>query len=80
VNNDNQIMTQVNTLKNEFVNLQTQFAYSNESIEALEKTVMLQHTEIELLKKQIKILSEHLKTLKQEGVIDVRDDVPPPHY
>lgn len=67
-------------LQNEVYRLQEEQAFASESIYELEKTVAQQHTEITQLHKQIKILSEHLKNLKQEAVKDVRDETPPPHY
>jgi len=60
--------------------LQTAAAFHNESIESLEKTIATQHGEIQYLQKQIKILSEHIKSLKDEAVKDIRDETPPPHY
>ncbi len=61
-------------------NIQADFLYQQESIEAIEKTISEQHLEIQLLKKQIKILSEHIKSLKDDSVRDIRDESPPPHY
>lgn len=61
-------------------NIQADFLYQQESIEAIEKTIAEQHLEIQLLKKQIKILSEHIKSLKDDSVRDIRDESPPPHY
>ena len=61
-------------------NIQADFLYQQESIEAIEKTIAEQHLEIQLLKKQIKILSEHIKSLKDDSVRDIRDEPPPPHY
>lgn len=70
----------MNKLELNLQNLQTDFVYQNESIEAIEKTLAEQHNEIQLLKKQIKILSEHIKSLKDDAVRDIRDEAPPPHY
>lgn len=67
-------------LNNAVVELQTQSAFQAENIEAMEKTIAAQHYEIQLLNKQIKILSEHIKSLRHDAVKDVRDEQPPPHY
>lgn len=54
--------------------------FHDESIHALESTVAKQHQEIQMLQKQLKLLSEYLKTIKQDGIRDPKDEVPPPHY
>lgn len=68
------------TVEENLCNIQADFLYQQESIEAIEKTIAEQHLEIQLLKKQIKILSEHIKSLKDDHVRDIRDESPPPHY
>lgn len=55
-------------------------AYHDDSIAELEKTVAAQHQEIQLLKKQLQLLSEYIKTMRQDAVKDIRDEAPPPHY
>ncbi len=67
-------------VENAIDDLQTNMAFNSESIAELEKTAALQHQEIQLLKKQIGILSEHLKSLREDVVKDLRDEAPPPHY
>ena len=61
-------------------NLEVTHAYHDDSIHELEKTVAAQHQEIQHLKKQLSLLSEYLKTLKDEAVKDIKDETPPPHY
>lgn len=75
-----QINNQVDELQEQVFQLQENQAFSSESILELEKTTAKQHLEIKHLEKQIKILSEYVKTLKQESIKDVRDETPPPHY
>lgn len=55
-------------------------AFQEEEIEALKQTVTQQHHDIQLLQKQLKLLSEYLKTLREESVRDPSQEVPPPHY
>lgn len=75
-----QTKNQVDVLQEQVYQLQENQAFASESILELEKTSAKQHLEIKQLEKQIKILSEYVKTLKQEGIKDVRDETPPPHY
>lgn len=55
-------------------------AFHDDSIEALERTIANQHQDIQLLEKKIALLSEYIKNLKQDGIKDPHDEVPPPHY
>ncbi|WEJ63747.1 SlyX family protein [Thiomicrorhabdus lithotrophica] len=55
-------------------------AFHDESIEALERTIASQHQDIQLLEKKIALLSDYIKSLKQDSIKDPKDEVPPPHY
>ncbi|BCN93381.1 hypothetical protein THMIRHAM_11660 [Thiomicrorhabdus immobilis] len=55
-------------------------AFHDDNIEALERTVAIQHQEIQLLEKKLMLLSDYIKTLKQDAIKDPKDEVPPPHY
>ncbi|WP_373017194.1 SlyX family protein [Thiomicrorhabdus sp.] len=55
-------------------------AFQDDVIEALQKTVAQQHQEIQTLQTQLRLLSEYLKTLREEGIKDPTQEVPPPHY
>ena len=55
-------------------------AFHDDSIEALERTIASQHQDIQLLEKKIALLSDYIKSLKQDGIKDPQDEVPPPHY
>ena len=67
-------------LKQKLDDLEVGHAYHDDSIHELEKTVATQHQEIQLLRKQIAILSEHIKTMREAAIKDPQDEVPPPHY
>lgn len=55
-------------------------AFHDDSIEALESTIASQHQDIQLLEKKIALLSDYIKSLKQDGIKDPQDEIPPPHY
>lgn len=55
-------------------------AFHDDSIDALERTIASQHQDIQLLEKKIALLSDYIKNLKQDGIKDPQDEVPPPHY
>ncbi|MBF6056872.1 SlyX family protein [Thiomicrorhabdus heinhorstiae] len=60
--------------------LQIEQAYHHDSIEAIEKTLLQQHQQIQQLQTQLKLLSEYLKTLREEAIRNPADEAPPPHY
>jgi SlyX protein len=60
-------------------------AYQQDTIETLNRTVGQQHQQLQLLQKQINILSDAFKSIKEEqtglaGLKDLKDEAPPPHY
>lgn len=68
-------------LEQQIQDLQITQMHHESSIEALEKNAALQNQEIQLLKKQIQILSDYLKNItKDSGIKRPEEEVPPPHY
>jgi len=70
----------IQAILNRIDELETNQSFHDESIEALEKTIAAQHQEIQLLEKKLSLLSDYLKTLRQDIIKDPKDEVPPPHY
>ena len=61
--------------------LETNQAFQEESIEGLEKTVAQQYQAIQQLEHKVKLLSDYLKNVKQQGGIKhTHEEMPPPHY
>jgi len=60
-------------------------AYQQDTIETLNRTVGQQHQQLQLLQKQINILSDAFKSIKEQqtgltGLKNPKDEAPPPHY
>lgn len=80
----------VDTLKKQFVDLtdkihhlEVSSAYQEDVIEHLNKTLGKQHQEIQQLQAQIRLLSDILKTLKDDSGSGIKlpsEEAPPPHY
>lgn len=72
------------TLSNQIQTLEMNQAFQEDSMEAMEKTIVEQHLEIQNLKNQMTLLSDYLKALRQDmgqgGIKNPEDEVPPPHY
>jgi len=70
-----------NALEDRLQQLEINQVHQDSSIEALEKTISLQHQEIQLLNKKIGLLSDYIKTMGENSQIKRPDEeVPPPHY
>ena len=71
---------EIQSLSEKLNHLEMTQAYQEDSIESLEKTVGLQHQEIQSLKQQLRLLSDFLKTMRQDSIKSPEDEAPPPHY
>jgi SlyX protein len=60
--------------------LEMAITFQDDALEAVQNTLMAQHHEIQTLKTQIKLLSEYLKTVREESIRSTQDELPPPHY
>ena len=80
----------VDTLKEQFIDLtekvhdlEVSSAYQEDVIEHLNKTIGQRHQDIQQLQTQIRLLSDLLKTIKNEtgsGIKLPSEEIPPPHY
>lgn len=74
----------VRTLSNQIQTLEMNQAFQEESIEAMEKTIVQQHLEIQNLQNKMTLLSDYLRALRQDigqgGIKNPEDESPPPHY
>ncbi|NPA72832.1 MAG: SlyX family protein [Gammaproteobacteria bacterium] len=77
---DHPTPTEITLLTEQLHNLQMTQSYQESTIESLEKTVVQQHADIQQLQDQVRLLSEYLKTLKQDFIKNPGDESPPPHY
>ncbi len=71
-------------LSNQILTLEMNQAFQEDNMEAMEKTIVQQHLEIQHLQNQMRLLSDYLKALRQDagqsGIKSHEDEVPPPHY
>ena len=71
----------LNELKIQMENIETTQAFQDDTIESLQKTVAVQHQEIQMLQTQLTLLSEYIKNMKEGGGIKLSsEETPPPHY
>ena len=65
-------------MEERIIELEKKAAFQDAEIKTLSNAVMMQHKEIESLKKRLTLLKE--KAESGSLVKDLKDEVPPPHY
>ncbi len=88
--NSNKTITESSTqgrlqaLSEQVQTLEINQTFQEDSIEAMEKTIVQQHLEIQSLQNKMTLLSDYLKALRaeagQSGIKRPEDETPPPHY
>lgn len=61
-------------------NLEMRFAYQDEVIETLNRTIVEQWGKLDQALARIKLLEERLREIPVGAVRDAADETPPPHY
>ncbi|NOQ89328.1 MAG: lysis protein [Gammaproteobacteria bacterium] len=67
-------------MENRIIELEIRLTHLEETIEVLNKTVIRQHEEIDLLQLQVSILEKKIKTSQSSPVAHESEETPPPHY
>lgn len=60
--------------------LECKQAFQEDLLETLNKIVIEQRQQIDILQEQIRILYYQIKSLQPSNVADLADETPPPHY
>lgn len=60
--------------------LQSQVAFQDETIDALNQAVTDQQQQLIVLQRQVKLLAEKVKSSKPDSVRPASEEPPPPHY
>lgn len=67
-------------MNNRLIEVESRLAFQEDTIQALNQTVMNQGREIEQLKLALKSLKEEMHSMASSQVADEADETPPPHY
>jgi SlyX protein len=62
------------------IDLQTRLAYQEDSLDAINLTVVRQQSEIEMMQREILRLKEMIEDLRESNGKEERVDEVPPHY
>ncbi len=60
--------------------LEIRLTHMEVTLDVLDKMIISQQGEIDILKLQISILEKKLKSATETQVADEKDETPPPHY
>lgn len=67
-------------MENRVIELEIRLTHLEETIEVLNKTVIRQHEEIDLLQLQVSVLEKKIKASQSSPVAHESEETPPPHY
>ncbi|WP_127470906.1 SlyX family protein [Thiomicrorhabdus aquaedulcis] len=67
-------------LAQKIAQLEMTVSFQDDALDAVQSTLMTQHNQIQALQTQIKLLSDYLKTVREESIRAPQDELPPPHY
>lgn len=68
------------TLNNKIINLESQLAFQEHTIQELNDVVTAQQTELMIFKKQLIKISRQLENQPGTSIADSSQETPPPHY
>jgi SlyX protein len=60
--------------------LEIRMTHMEDTLDVLDKTIVAQQKEIDMLKLQITILEKKLGSTAESQIADEKDETPPPHY
>lgn len=69
----------MNTLEEQIIELQSRVTFQEDTLNELNEVLVAQNAQIDLLRQQLRALSEQYRDLKLQGHEPAADQ-PPPHY
>ncbi|MFT6914798.1 MAG: SlyX protein [Motiliproteus sp.] len=70
----------MSTIEEQMIDLQTQVAFQDDTIQALNDALSHQQLELERLMQMVKVINGQVKQLAPESGESQADEPPPPHY
>ena len=70
----------MSSIEEQLIDLQTQVAFQDDTIHALNDALSSQQIEIEKLTRMVKIINGQVKQFTPEQSSNPSDEPPPPHY
>ena len=67
-------------LENRINDLETQLAFQEDTIQALNQALVSQQTQISELEHTLRLLAKKLKGMQPDAVASMSEETPPPHY
>lgn len=67
-------------MQDDILRLEEKIAYQDHTISELNKVIIKQHEEIDLMKKELVLLNNKVRALTESHIKDLSEEEPPPHY
>ena len=67
-------------MENRITELEIRLTHLEDTIEVLNKTIIRQHSDIDLLQLQVSILEKKIKASQPSPIAHESEETPPPHY
>lgn len=67
-------------MESRLTNLEVKLAFQDDLLEALNRTVAAQQTQLDLMQEEIRLLYQQLKSLTPSQIGTAEEEPPPPHY
>ncbi len=67
-------------MENRITELEIRLTHLEDTIEVLNKTIIRQHSDIDLLQLQVSILEKKIKASQSSPIAHESEETPPPHY
>lgn len=67
-------------LQERVAELEFKLSYQENTLEALEKASAYQQQSIQSLERKLRLLAEHLTSLRDDPIKPLSEETPPPHY
>jgi len=67
-------------MENRITELEIRLTHLEDTIEVLNRTIIKQHDEIDLLQLQVSLLEKKIKASQSTPIAHESEETPPPHY
>ena len=67
-------------IENRVAELEVKVAFQDDTIAELEKTAAYQQQSIQSLERKLMLLTDYIKSLREDPVKPLNEETPPPHY
>ena len=67
-------------MDDDIIRLEEKIAYQDHIISELNSVIVKQQSDLDLMKKELSLINNKMKSLFASHIKDIKDEEPPPHY